>query len=293
MNYYKKIILLLDATPSHSTLFEYDNGYDPSQFPSKGAVLTMSRARTVGSKWVKTKVLLRNKELRKFVPETRIYSRNNLLQMLIKYKMVYVKPDHGTAGNGIIRVVKSDKYHFQGGKVAKSLGTFQSLFAALNKAKLKRSYLVQQGIHLLTHHKRIFDIRIMVQKNQMKTWETTGYIGRVAHPKKIVTNFHNSGKPLPLELLLSSYVNGQKKKDYIHSLRKLGYRIAKHYQTSYPGFKEIGIDIGIDKKLKPWVLEVNTSPDPYIFNQLHDKKMFFKALHYARANGRYLRLRRK
>lgn len=253
----------------------------------------MNRARTIGSKWVKTKVLLRNKDLRKFVPETRIYNPTNLLHMLNKYKMVYVKPDHGTAGNGIIRVVKSDKYYLKAGKVAKSFGTFQSLFTALNKAKLNRSYLVQQGIHLLTHQKRIFDIRIMVQKNQKKNWETTGYIGRVAHPQKIVTNFHNSGKPLPLELLLSSYANGHKKKEYINSLRNLGYRIATHYERNYPRFKEIGIDIGIDKRMKPWVLEVNTAPDPFIFNQLHDKKMFFKALRYARANGRFLRLKRK
>ena len=61
----------------------------------------------------------------------------------------------------------------------------------------------------------------------------------------------------------------------------------------YPGFKEIGVDIGIDKELKPWVLEVNTAPDPFIFNQLKDKKMFFKVLRYARANGRFLRVKHK
>lgn len=252
-----------------------------------------NRARTVGSKWVKTKVLLLNKELRNFVPETRIYSQSNLLHMLNKYKMVYVKPINGTSGQGVIRVEKKDKYCFQVGKTVKSFVTYQSLFAELSKAKLNRSYLVQQGIHLLTHQKRIFDTRIMVQKVPHQNWEATGYIGRVAHPHKIVTNFHNSGKPLPLEILLGSYLNKQKKNDYIQSLRHLGYRIAKHYQKSYPGFKEIGIDIGIDKNLKPWVLEVNTAPDPFIFNQLKDKKMFFKVLRYARANGRFLRVNRK
>ncbi|MGO4276757.1 YheC/YheD family protein, partial [Paenibacillus sp. TAF58] len=45
-------------------------------------------------------------------------------------------------------------------------------------------------------------------------------------------------------------------------------------------------------ELKPWVLEVNTAPDPFIFNQLKDKKMFFKVLRYARANGRFLRVKR-
>ncbi|MGO4273237.1 YheC/YheD family protein, partial [Paenibacillus sp. TAF58] len=150
--------------------------------------MTMNRARTVGSKWVKTKVLLLNKKLRKFVPETRIYNQSNLLAMLNKYKMVYVKPINGSFGQGVIRVEKSGRYRFQSGKVARSFRTFLDLFTALNKAKLHRSYLVQQGIHLLTHQKKIFDTRIMVQKSPKKTWEATGYIGRVAHPRKIVTN---------------------------------------------------------------------------------------------------------
>ncbi len=255
--------------------------------------MSMNRARTVGSKWVKTKVLLLNKELRKFVPETRIYSQQNLLAMLNKYKMVYVKPINGSFGQGVIRVEKNENYRFQSGKVVKSFRTFLGLFGALNKAKLTRSYLVQQGIHLLTHQNKIFDTRIMVQKSPKKTWEATGYIGRVAHPHKIVTNFHNSGKPLSLELLLAPYLKNPKKDNYIKSLRHLGYQIATHYQKIYPGFKEIGVDIGIDKALKPWVLEVNTAPDPFIFNQLKDKKMFFKVLRYSRANGRFLPKKRK
>ncbi len=213
--------------------------------------------------------------------------------MLNKHKMVYIKPINGSFGQGVIRVEKNENYRFQSGKAARSFRTFLGLFGALNKAKLNRSYLVQQGIHLLTHQKRIFDIRIMVQKSPKKVWEATGYIGRVAHPQKIVTNFHNSGKPLPLELLLAPYLKNQKKDDYIKSLRHLGYQIATQYQKIYPGFKEIGIDIGIDKDLKPWVLEVNTAPDPFIFNQLKDKKMFFKVLRYSRANGRFLPVKRK
>ena len=72
-----------------------------------------NRARTVGSKWIKTKVLLLNKDLRKFVPETRIYSQTSLLHMLNKYKMVYVKPINGSSGQGVIRVEKNVRYRFQ------------------------------------------------------------------------------------------------------------------------------------------------------------------------------------
>ncbi|MFD0696924.1 YheC/YheD family protein [Paenibacillus sp. GCM10027628] len=254
-----------------------------------------TRSRTLGSKWTKTKMLLSNKELSQFVPETRIFNHTNLLAMLKKYKMVYVKPVNGTFGQGVIRVdnVSAKIYRYRSGTVTRTFATYDDLFKALNKAKMNRAYLIQKGIHLLTYQKRIFDIRIMVQQNPQQELETTGYIGRVAHPHKIVTNFHNSGKPLPLELLLSPYLNESRKKEYIKKLKGIGYQIAKQFQKYHPGFKEIGVDVGIDQKLKPWILEVNTAPDPFIFNQLKDKRMFFKALRYARLHGRFIQAKRR
>ncbi|NEW06673.1 YheC/YheD family protein [Paenibacillus sp. SYP-B3998] len=253
--------------------------------------MKIKSSRTLGSKWTKTQVLLMNKELSRFVPETRIYTRDALLSMLKKHKMVYVKPVNGSFGLGVIRVdqINHNKYRYQAGTVTRSFVNFNDFFVSLNKNKFKKSYLIQQGIHLLTYNKRIFDTRIMVQQGPLKKWESTGYIGRVAHPNKIVTNFHNSGKPLPLELLLGSYLKDEKKKSYILKLKQLGLQIATQYQKNRLGFKEIGVDIGIDKQFVPWILEVNTAPDPFIFNQLKDKRMFHKVLHYARANGRFVK----
>jgi hypothetical protein len=53
------------------------------------------------------------------------------------------------------------------------------------KNKMKREYIVQQGIHLLKYNECIFDFRIMVQKNAKGIWESTGIIVRVANPKKL------------------------------------------------------------------------------------------------------------
>lgn len=250
--------------------------------------------RTLGSKWIKTKVLLQNNELRSFIPETRLFNRSNLLIMLKKYKMVYVKPIHGSFGIGVIRVESKNskggneyRYHLET-KVEK-FNNYDACFSSLNKNKLNRKYIVQQGIDLLTYKERPFDIRIMVQRSEQRPWETTGLIGRLAHPKKIVTNYHSQGKPLPLDSLLKSYIKESEKQEYTYFLKKFGVNVAKHLQTKYPGFREIGVDVGIDSNLHPWILEVNTAPDPFIFNQLKDKTIFRKVLKFARANGRFTR----
>ncbi|WP_141692548.1 YheC/YheD family protein [Paenibacillus pectinilyticus] len=50
----------------------------------------------------------------------------------------------------------------------------------------------------------------------------------------------------------------------------------------FPNFSSYGVDIGIDKEMKPWIIEVNTRPDKYIFNALSDKRMFRKIIRYER-----------
>lgn len=249
---------------------------------------------TLVSKWLKTKILLKHPRLSQLIPTTVMYSRESLNTMLNKHKMVYVKPVNGSCGNGVIKVIKysETKYAYHSGTSPRSFTTFSGLYSALGARKLNRPYLIQQGIHLLKYQERIFDIRIMIQKNEVKKWEVSGYIGRLAHPQKVVTNFHNSGKPLPLETLLSPYLKGDKKKEYIRKLVNTGYEVADAFQKKHPGFKELGLDIGIDTDMKPWIIEVNTYPDAYIFNQLKEKKMFRRVIQLKRING-LLKARKK
>lgn len=250
-------------------------------------------SRHIVSKWRKTSVMLRNAKLRTYVPETRKMTRTSLHDLLNQYGMVYIKPDSGTYGNGVMRVEKSSvtdgkRYKYQNGVVKKSFSDFDDLYNSIRKRTRKRLYLVQKGIHLTKYRNRRFDIRVMVQQTPNKNWESTGVIGRVAHPKKIVTNVHNGGTLKPIGTLLSAYVSGAAKKKYIHRLRKLGLSTARQLHTTYRGLKEIGLDVALDDKLHPWVLEVNTSPDPYIFRRLKDKSIFGKIRRYAKAYGKRL-----
>ncbi|MGG6312705.1 YheC/YheD family protein [Paenibacillus macerans] len=255
---------------------------------------TARHPRHIGSKWRKNEALVQNRELRAHLPESRRFSRENLLHMLMKFKMVYVKPVNGTWGNGVMRVelkpsVRGGMYQYQLDKTIRTFYNFDELHASIRKHKLKGRYLVQQGIDLLKYNNSRFDLRVMVQRSPQKTWKTTGIIGRLAHPKKIVTNYHSDGKLVPADKLLSPHLKEQRIKPYLGMLQEFGEDIANHLKKSFPGIREIGVDVAIDQKLRPWILEVNTSPDPYIFRKLKDKSVFRTVMQYARASGKFKR----
>lgn len=254
-------------------------------------IKTKKARRTLGSKWTKTVALMRSKEIQPFIPETRLWSPAALLAMLKTYKMVYVKPVHGSFGRGVMRVKMQTRkgqtiYQYQHDTKKRKFYSFSKFHASISRSKLKRAYLIQKGIGLLKFKKRPFDVRVMVQRTSKKPWKATGIIGRLAHPRKIVTNYHSQGKPLPIELLLKPYLSKKQRTKYSRVLKNLSLTVARHLHQKYPGFREIGVDIGIDAKMHPWILEVNTSPDPYIFNQLKDKSTYRRVLHYSIANGR-------
>lgn len=239
----------------------------------------------VVSKWTKTKVLLGCDDVRPYIPDTRKLSKSSLTAMLKLYGMVYVKPEIGTHGKGVIRVEQrgKDDYTYQLGTKAKSFGDYEKFYQSLLRETKNRSYLVQKGIHLMKYKKLRFDIRVMVQRGPNGVWETTGLIGRVAHLGKIVTNYHNGGKLMDVKHLLGEHLSTNEIVGVINKLEKLGVATANHLHKKYPGMKQIGLDIGFDHSWMPWIIEVNTNPDPYIFNKLSDKSMYKKVMRYKKA----------
>ncbi|WP_347387382.1 YheC/YheD family protein [Paenibacillus amylolyticus] len=64
------------------------------------------------SKWLKTKLIINNELIKPFIPDTQKYNKTNLKSMISKYGMVYVKPERGTFGMGVIKAEMESHQHF-------------------------------------------------------------------------------------------------------------------------------------------------------------------------------------
>jgi len=250
----------------------------------------------VTSKWTKTNALLADPSVKLFVPTTLPFNSANVRLMLDEMGMIYVKPVNGTFGKGVIRIERTPDsefpYMFQSGERQYRFRTFEDMYRKLLDVKKRRSYLVQQGIELLKYNNRRFDLRLMVQKNPRREWESTGLIGRLAHPRKIVTNYHSGGTPMSVEELLGAHMTPHQLSVYQSYLHKLGIAVASAMERKFRRIQELGIDIAVDETGKPWILEVNTMPDPFIFRKLPDRSCFFRIHRYAVRYGRF-RAKRK
>lgn len=252
----------------------------------------------VSSKWTKTKNILKNKGLASHVPATRQYSLDALEQMLETYKFVYIKPDRGTYGNGVmcvemIHTKKTDNsdstksYNLCYETKKEHYSTTEQLHKTITRLCQDKEYLIQQGIRLLRYKGLPFDLRVLVQKNPFGRWESTGIIGRVAAKHKIITNHHSGGTVKHFKLLMSEHMSSEEINNIRKELYNLGANTASQLQRSFPNLKEIGLDVAVDSRWNIWILEVNTKPALFPFKKFFkDQSIYQKVKKYANAYGR-------
>ncbi|MNW32928.1 Endospore coat-associated protein YheD [compost metagenome] len=249
----------------------------------------------VASKWKKTIILKHREYLRPYIPDTRKYSLEHLKEMLELYGTVYVKPDLGTYGIGVMSAEYwTDEldpslirqYKLRYGIESELFPTLEELHASISAKIGQKLNLIQQGIDMLTYRRRKFDLRALVQLTPQRTWETTGFIGRLAAPQKIITNHHGGGSIMTIEDLLGPYLTPKEFASLYKEMKNVGVHTAATLARKYRNLKEIGLDIAIDQGFKIWILEVNTLPALFPFKTLQNKDIYKKIRRYAVAYGR-------
>ena len=219
------------------------------------------RHRYIYSKMLKGKPLMRDRQLSRHVPVTDWYRDDTLYRMLTFYPVLYIKPDNGSSGNGVIRVRRLNGYECQ---VSYRNSTHKCMIhrlaAEVRKRMLPRKkYIIQQGISLATCRNRPFDLRIVLLKPANR-WILTWMSAKIARrPDAVVTNVAKGARDALLMPTLRSIDQRLNAAQLRKELESLSYKIAYKLGSVFP-FRQIGLDMAIDKKGKIWYIEANTNP---------------------------------
>ncbi|MCH1641820.1 YheC/YheD family protein [Paenibacillus timonensis] len=216
--------------------------------------------RQLANKWLKTEALLSNADVAAHIPQTRLYGADSLRSMLHQFGMVVIKPLRGGGGYGVIKVTYAGGvYAYTYMSRRHGFGSFESMFRALNRVKVGRKYMIQQGIHLARIAGRPIDYRVKVVKEN-GAWVYRSMVGRLARPGLFVTNLCKGGTMLSaregLSRSLSRRAAGRKRRE----MRSLTNTCVQILETRFPGIGQLGFDYGVDRGGKIWIFEVNTRP---------------------------------
>lgn len=196
-------------------------------------------------------------ELAACLPATEPFSVESLDRMLRLYGVVYLKPDGGSLGQGIIRARRLPgghcAYRFAragGGRVRSP----ESLAARLHDKLESKPYLVQQGIRVATYGGRLFDVRVLVQKNASGQWRITRTYARVAGRGRVVSNICRGGTGLGMRQVVRRAAARR-------TMLRLGREIPPALEEALGRpLGELGIDLGVTPGGRVYVLEVNAKP---------------------------------
>src|SRR5690606_32609497 len=90
---------------------------------------------------------------------------------------------------------------------------------------------------------------------------------RLGRQGRIVSNLHQGGRPAALAPILTELF-GDDGPRLLAELGSLALRVAQGVQSFAPRAGELGVDLGVDREGKAWLIEVNPKPGRQSFVSL-------------------------
>jgi len=235
------------------------------------------------NKWDLFEWLKASKSTEYLVPMTkRLIGEVSLTKILDKYPYLYLKPESGKAGKGIMMLKfqkdKSLPYRLKIQNNRKSItyksASMRRLWIRLKKETGDSPYIVQQGIQLATVENRPFDLRIMVQKTGKGQWGVTGVGARMAGLKSITTHVPRGGTIENPSKLLSVLFGTDMSAMILNQIKTTSLIIARQIEKA-SSFKlgEMSMDLGIDNLGKVWFFEANSRPMKFDESPIRKKSL--------------------
>lgn len=236
-------------------------------------------------KWTKHRRMATSSTLDAALPATQRLTKENFRRFAEQYGRVIVKPRSGSGGSGVISVSHEggDGWQLHYGAKRRTYSGIDSAYKHLRRLTGKSSCLVQRKISLARVKGRPFDVRVMLQRSKRSGWVQTGKLAKIAGPGYIVTNVARSrGRVVPVNTAIRrSDIQGSSSSRINASLNHLSHRSAEVLQRYYK-IRTVGMDMGIDRHGKVWIIEANFRPSKSLFAKLKDKSMYKRIISFSR-----------
>ncbi|MDQ0888075.1 hypothetical protein QFZ81_003163 [Paenibacillus sp. V4I9] len=228
--------------------------------------------------------LLKQSNLKPYVPDTFIYNEVNVSELLEKYKLVYIKPSYGSKGESVYRVELKDN-----GDSHISLNSLapryicrknEGIQEKLDVLRLKK-YMVQQGIRMSQLDHQYFDIRVLVQKGILGEWTVSTITCRVAYEHYFNTSMCET--IYDVVEILPRLVSPEKINEILRSLNEISIKAAQEAESHMGSLGELSVDFVLDEQRKLWIIELNGKPQKDIYENLkcYKRKIYSRPMEYA------------
>lgn len=223
------------------------------------------------------KALSKYPEMRKYIPETRVYNDfEDVSSMLNEFKFIFIKASVGWCGKQVLSIEQVDnKYKlnfYDKGLKEITIEKMEGLKTFVEKFVKGRRVMIQQGIRLLKYNGRNMDMRVLMIKDEKGEWEAVRNHSRIAKENYTITNTSAGGDCINFEdiypYLSTPFYKGNipNEDEIANETKKILYYIEKEFGS----FGEIGMDMAIDIYGYIWFIEANTRPDKLSVPGLYD-----------------------
>lgn len=199
---------------------------------------------------------------KQLVPDSSSYTEpNDFFLMINNYPQVYIKPIRGMQGKGIIVAKKSGhSITFQSSKGEKTecFSLEEVAYFLGTNLTNKYGYILQQGIDSLYKDSKV-DFRFYFQKNAEQNWICQGVVGRIAKKESVVTNYKHLKMLLPGKKAVKRLfkVNKEEATSILDSTIEKCKIVCELIDEKIGHYGDIAIDVILDSKKNPYILEIN------------------------------------
>lgn len=242
----------------------------------------------LADKWTVTRFLLRKSKFRPYIPHTELLaSWTQVMNWLALRSQVIIKPCSSNQGKSVILVhqlpqrtacIQVTGRNARNLPIQHTFTDVTSFLTWLSAFTQHRLFMLQAYCSLSNQAGHPFDVRALIQKKRSGQWQLTGMAIRQGSSDHITANLHGGGRSFPVKPYLTGEFGQLHAESLISQIEHVAVPLSHDLACGFGCFIEFGIDFGVDRAGKLWLLEVNSKPGRDVFKTQQEMSIYHQSI---------------